>query len=83
VEAVNSLVNFWRKIPLDGPPYIHTEDKEALEAEGLANYFDCSTDTFESFVIGERFGNFEDNRFQNGLLPQPHMGFLGTADIVI
>ena len=47
---MNSLVNFWRN-PLDGPPYIHTEDKEALEAEGLANYFDCSTDTFESFVL--------------------------------
>jgi hypothetical protein len=82
VDAVNELVEFWRKCTLQKPPYIHPEDHEVLKSE-LEEYFDCSPSNFDSFIHGNRFGNFDDNHFYAQLYPAPYMGRLDTADIVI
>lgn len=81
-ETVNPLVEFWRKYALDKPPYIHPEDRHALK-DVERKYFDCSVDTFDFFVKGERFGDFENNKFFSALVPAPYMGRLDKADVVI
>ena len=86
MEIVNPLVEFWRRYALEKPPYIHAEDKAALNQASpdlKKRYFDCSVDTFDSFVKSDRFGNFENNRFFTALVPARYMGRLDEAGIVI
>jgi hypothetical protein len=85
VDAVNSLAEFWRAMPLDGPPYIHPKDKEGLSDKELDSYFDTKEGLvdFDSFVRSRRFGDRNDNRFYTSLLPGPYAGSIERADIFI
>jgi hypothetical protein len=83
VEAVNSLVSFWRELSLDGTSFVHPRDWETLVTDNLKSRFDSTPLNFKSFVESPRFGNFADNRFYEALLPQPYFGCLDAADIVI
>jgi len=84
--AVNKLVDFWRKCPLNRSPFIHPEDRKALDSKNrnlMERYFDLSPPSFQKFIKGRRFGNAADNRFYSALLPAPYMGSLKHADIII
>ncbi|MBZ5531215.1 MAG: hypothetical protein LAO20_07275 [Acidobacteriia bacterium] len=76
------IVKFWDKLGLNHPPFIHPDDKPAIErhkrqGSDLAKY------DFDGFVRSTRFGAFEDHRFHLSLVPVPYAGNLAKADIFI
>jgi hypothetical protein len=73
-----NLIHFWRRCPLDGPPYWHPDDRPYLNRYGDAVPLD-----FESFLQSTRFGDFNDKRFHLSLLPVPFLGDLRRATVLI
>lgn len=74
------ILEFWNRLPLGTPPFVHPDDRQILEEkrEDLSAKLD-----FDAFVKSERFGAFEDHRFHFSLLPVPYVGNLKKADIFI
>lgn len=74
------IVEFWNRLPLRTPPFIHLDDRQILEGkrEDLSAKLD-----FDTFVKSQRFGAFEDHRFHFSLVPVPYVGNLKKADIFI
>ncbi len=75
------IVEFWNRLPLGSPPFIHPDDRPILE-RNRQTFSDTKLD-FDNFVKSERFGAFEDHRFHLSLLPVPYIGNLIKADIFI
>lgn len=76
------LVDFWRRCPLDAPPYTHPEDQSVLKQVSDQSP-DVTPRDFDEFLVSPRFGAFNDHRFQLSLLPVPYLGNLAKADIVV
>jgi hypothetical protein len=80
--VANQLVEFWTRCSLNASPFAHPDDLPTLRAAG-GRHVDEETWTFDAYVGGPRFGDFEDHRLHLGLLPQPYAGDLARADIVV
>jgi len=76
------IVEFWSKCPLGRPPFVHPDDRDALETSGPGVLKLPALD-FKRFIRSERFGDFEDRRFHLSLLPMPYVGDLERADIFL
>ena len=77
-----ALIDFWRRCPLDAPPFAHPDDWPILRRDG-GRHVDEKPKDFARFVAGSRFGDFSDSRLHLSLLPIPYGGNLASADIVI
>ncbi len=78
----NELINFWRRCKLSTPPFAHPDDLSTLLQKGR-KLIDTDPLNFDSFIAGQRFGNFDDHRLHLSLLPMPYEGDLSHAEIVI
>lgn len=65
------LIEFWRRAPLGEPPYMHPEDLATLRKL-------CPQDLAQA-----RGAESDPDRLHFGLLPQPFLGDLASADIFI
>lgn len=80
--ALNSLVEFWQRCPLDHPPYIHPDDRPALAGlRGQHVIFD--TIDFAGYLKSRHFGASSETAMHLSLLPIPYGGDLQHADIFI
>ena len=75
---MNILVEFWNRASLDKPPYVHPDDN--LDEKKIHKPFLSS---FDSYEICFRENKFNPTGYLTGLLPQPYLGNLETADIFI
>jgi hypothetical protein len=78
----NDLINFWRRCRLAAPPFAHPDDLSILRQKG-AKLIDDEPTNFDTFIAGNRFGDFDDRRLHLSLLPVPYVGDLSRAKIVI
>jgi hypothetical protein len=70
------IVEFWSKCLLEKPPFVHPEDRGALNDGGPRL-------DFEGFIRSERFGDLEDQDFHPSLIPVPYVGDLERADVFL
>jgi hypothetical protein len=81
-SGLTEIVKFWRDCPLDRPPFVHPEDLATL-GQYEPSLLKLPRQTFQQFVAGSRFGDFDDPRFHLSLLPTPYAGDLERADIFL
>jgi hypothetical protein len=75
------LVEFWSQLPLGQPPYVHPDDRAAIERAYPAWFLDENLD-FRSYLKNPGFGP-EDPRVHFSLVPAPYAGNLAAADIFV
>src|SRR5215470_16746870 len=80
---MKSLVEFWRKCPLDKPPFVHPDDRPALLRYSKSRPDLPTYRRFHTFVKSSQFGNFSDRRLHFSLVPVPYTGDLAGAEIFI
>lgn len=76
------LIDFWRRCELASAPFAHPEDLPILRQKD-GRFIDAEPVSFDSFIAGPRFGDFDDHRLHLSLLPVPYGGNLSRAEIVI
>lgn len=76
------LLDFWQRCDFSTAPYAHPDDLPVLR-KLQGRYINESPLNFCSFVNSSRFGDFQDNRLNLSLLPNPFSGSLHAADIII
>jgi hypothetical protein len=83
-KPTNSLeiVDFWRAMPLDDPPFVHPVDIPVMRRYA-ADLLTLPASNFHQFIMSQRFGDHSDHRFHFSLLPIPYQGDLNRADIFI
>lgn len=77
---MNDLINFWREASLDGPRYVHPSDWAILknmkrEHKPIHNIAD--------YASALENGQLEPSKFHLTLLPQPFIGNIVSAKVVI
>lgn len=81
-DGESGLVDFWRCMPLEGPPFVHPCDREALVQYAALSLSDVPTG-FGAFVESRRFHPAHDSQLHLGLLPVPYIGDIAGADVVL
>jgi len=76
------IVEFWKRCPLDGPPFVHPDDREEISRRA-PGALDELIKSYEGFVQSQRFGDFDDYAFHLSLLPAPYLGDLNRARIFL
>jgi hypothetical protein len=74
------IINHWKSIRLDNPPYVHPEDRPDIDR--LDSKKICVTTSFEEFSSSERLG-IKSAVLELGLYPEPYTGDLERAEILI
>ena len=75
---MNKLTEFWNKLSLDNPHYVHPMDD--LDEKRV---HDPLLSSFQDYVDAFGKNEFNPTNYLTGLLPQPYLGNLQTADIFI
>ncbi|MEM9636082.1 MAG: hypothetical protein AAGA94_00420 [Pseudomonadota bacterium] len=78
---MQSIVEFWNKMPTTGPTFIHPDD-EAFIAQKDPRFLPRAPENFASFIRDPSFGK-TDPRFHFSLFPSPYGGDLVRAKIFI
>jgi hypothetical protein len=78
-DKADHLVQFWGEAKFDEPPFLHPKDKSAYELAQTCNY------NYSEYSQAFKDGELDKNKpaLHLGLLPQPYLGDLYNADIVI
>jgi len=80
---MNPIVEFWARCPLSKPPFVHPDDRPALQQYSRSKPDLATYDDFQSFVTSPRFGAFSDSHLEFSLIPVPYAGDLARADIFV
>ncbi|SHF83917.1 hypothetical protein SAMN05444273_11615 [Litoreibacter ascidiaceicola] len=75
------LIEFWNRAPLTGPRFIHPDDEPILERKLLAQ--EPPLRSFDEYVTALRNVKLEARKLHLSLLPQPYLGDLRNAPVVI
>jgi hypothetical protein len=80
---VPGIVKFWRSLSLNGPPFVHPQDVQALKrrAADLLERGERTTN-LRRFIASSRFDP-DDRDFHFALLPSPYVGDVRRADILL
>lgn len=81
-DALDRYVAWWRACPVDAAPIVHPADRAVLDRCGddLVDRRSCD---FTRYVQRDDLHAVKSERLRLGLLPMPHAGDLGRADIVV
>jgi hypothetical protein len=74
--AQNPLVEFWKQLAVDKPPFIAPGDKLPNECVSIYS-------SPEDYIKSKSFGKHHDTDFHVGLLPIPYVGNLQNATIFL
>ncbi len=74
---MNKLVQFWNKAPLKTMPFVHPDDFSSIRDSV------SPVSSYEDYVAALKNGSLDPTNFHLSLLPQPYMGDLDGADILV
>ena len=73
------LLRFWKELDLATPPFLHKQDTERIPANRIQMNVLTNTDYMREYSEG----TLSRTAFHPALLPQPYLGDLENADILI
>jgi hypothetical protein len=81
INMSESLIEFWKRCEFQNQPYVHQDDREALQKRGRWIKEDATD--FSTYIAHPRFGRPDDDQLHLSLLPVPYVGDLVKAELVI
>jgi hypothetical protein len=72
---MHRLAEFWKSEDFERPPFIHSKDRGILQSPSVPN-------SFEQY-LDRSFGSKKETVLHTCLLPEPYVGELSRADIVV
>lgn len=77
-SPLSNLIECWRVCRFDTPPFILPDDESEIPDNMRSLY-----QSFDEFIVGDKFGQIEDKSLHVGLLPIPYIGNLSGASVFI